>query len=63
VDDRRVVRVDGGGAFEEGQRRQRLIVGRVLVEVEFIRIRHAVTPGWSIAAAKQNARGPGNRDA
>jgi hypothetical protein len=46
VNDRRVVRMDGCGTLQEGQRRERLIIGRVPVEIEFVCVRHcAITLG------------------
>ena len=44
VDDRRMRGKDGGRALEKAQRRQRLEIGRVAVEIEVIRrFRHAPT--------------------
>ena len=36
VNDRRAVRIDGGGALKKTERRQRLIIRRILVEIEIV---------------------------
>jgi hypothetical protein len=48
VDDGGVCRVDLGGTLEEGQRRQRLVIGFVLGEADGVRIGHFERPGGSM---------------
>ena len=46
MDDRDVVGIGLGGALQKGERRQRLVVGGVLVEIDLVRICHDVPLGF-----------------